>query len=428
MKYISDFHIHSKYSRATSKYLDLEHIELWCKIKGIDIVAVADFTHPVWFKELSEKLTEAEEGLYKIKDSVSKANEITGIGRHISIDRPVRFLFATEISCIYKNKGKVRRNHIVIVVPNMDAAAKVNQKLGEIGNLKADGRPILGLPSKELARIVLEVDPNSLVIPAHIWTPWFSMFGSKSGYDSMEECFDELTEHIYACETGLSSDPPMNWRISELDKVTLVSNSDAHSLQNLGREANVFDMESLSYNSMRDILVKKDKDKFKYTIEFYPEEGKYHMDGCANCSQRLTPEQTAKLGGRCKGCGKIITVGVMSRVNDLADRKEIESDNRVPFMSIVPLAEMLSEVMGRGKNTKTVQNEYFHLIENLGSEFDILTERSLEDIGKYAQQRLVEAIDRMRQGNIVVQGGYDGVYGTVKIFEDNQTEKQKSLF
>ena len=357
--FIADFHIHSKYSRATSKDMDLENLDKWAKIKGIKILGTGDFTHPEWLKNLKEKLEPAEPGLYKLKDQ----------------DK-TRFVLTAEISCIYSKNNKVRKIHIIVFSPSFEICEKINAHLGWIGNLKSDGRPILGLDAKELAKIVLESSQDCLIVPAHLWTPWFSIFGSKSGFDSLEECFEEYTKYIYAGETGLSSDPEMNWKISDLDKITLISNSDAHSPRKLGREANVFDTE-LSYFAIADAIKSKDPKKFLYTIEFFPEEGKYHYDGHRACDVSLSPQESKKYNNICPNCGKPLTLGVLNRIEELADRKEgIKPTQAIPFKSLIPLEEIIASVLGQGTGTKRVIKEYDNLIKKFCNEFEILLNTS----------------------------------------------------
>ncbi|MBU0476659.1 endonuclease Q family protein, partial [Patescibacteria group bacterium] len=327
MKFIADFHIHSKYSRATSPQMDLENLDKWAKIKGIKVLGTGDFTHPEWFKNLKKKLEPAESGLFKIKNKESET----------------RFILTSEISCIYSKGGKVRKIHILVFAPSFEVVEKINKQLSRIGNLKADGRPILGLDAKELAKIVLNASEDCLVVPAHLWTPWFSIFGSKSGFDSIEECFEDYSKYIFAGETGLSSDPAMNWRLSILDKITLISNSDAHSPQKIGREANVFDIE-VSYSAICEAIKSKDTQKFLYTIEFFPQEGKYHYDGHRNCNICLSPKESKKYNNLCPNCGRPLTIGVLNRVDILADREDdFKSEGAIPFKSLIPLTEIIAE-------------------------------------------------------------------------------------
>ena len=419
MRFIADFHIHSHYSRATSKEMNIVSLTKWSQIKGINVVGTGDFTHPRWFEEIEEKLEETDGGLYKLKkeyeDEIQK--EVPS-----SCRVPMRFIPTVEISTIYKKNDKVRKVHSVIIASNLKNAAKISAELGKIGNIKADGRPILGLDTKKLLQIVLDVSENNFFIPAHIWTPHFSVFGSQSGFDTLEECFDELTPRIHAIETGLSSDPIMNWRIKELDNLAIVSNSDAHSAPKLGREANVFNTE-MSYKAIIDAMTGKKKE-LEYTIEFYPEEGKYHLDGHRECGTRMTPKETQKNNFLCTKCGKKVTVGVGHRVEDLASFEEgRRPEGARPFKSIVPLPEIISEIEGRGVNTKTVQGVYMDLLPKLGNEFRILLDASLEEIEEAGGERLRDAIDRMRQGKIHIEGGYDGEFGTIEIWSDKERKK-----
>lgn len=399
MKFVADLHIHSKYSRATSKEMNLESLDKWAKIKGIKVMSTGDFTHPAWFQEIKEKLEPAELGLYKLKNSKTDT----------------RFLLSVEISSIYLQGGKTRRIHNLIYTPSMEIAEKINTALGLRGNIKSDGRPILGLSSIELAELVFGISEEVVIIPAHAWTPWFSVFGSMSGFDTIEECFGEYASRIFAIETGLSSDPAMNWRLSKLDKISLISNSDAHSVEKIGREANVFDTE-LSFNGIFEAIKSRDPNKFLYTIEFFPEEGKYHYDGHRACNVVMSPEETKKNNKICPQCKKPLTVGVMYRVNELADRPNNFIDkNRVPFKKVVPLSEIISEVLGVSKVSKKIKVEYERLIEIFGTELAILIGVFIEEIKNKGSEKLAEAIDKMRKGDINIQPGYDGEYGKVSI-------------
>jgi uncharacterized protein (TIGR00375 family) len=316
--------------------------------------------------------------------------------------------------------------HIIVFAPSFEAVEKINKKLSEIGNLKADGRPILGLDAKELLKIVLDADENCLVVPAHLWTPWFAIFGSKSGFDTIEECFDEYSKYIFAVETGLSSDPKMNWRLSQLDKVALISNSDSHSPQKIGREANVFDTE-LNYSSIIEAIKTKDKNKFLYTIEFFPEEGKYHFDGHAKCKISFTPNQSKKNKNICPVCKKPLTIGVLNRVEELADRPEgFVPKNAVPFKSLIPLQEIIAEAMGKSIVAKDVAKFYEKLIKNSTSEFDILLEKGQKEIEKFSLPEIAEAIIRVRQGKVKIEPGFDGVYGKIKIFDEKEIKSAKN--
>ncbi|MGD0576957.1 MAG: endonuclease Q family protein [Candidatus Staskawiczbacteria bacterium] len=366
MKFVGDFHIHSKYSRAVSPSMDLDNLDNWARIKGIKVLGTGDFTHPKWFESIKEKLSPAERGLFKLRNS----------------DSPTRFVLTSEISCIYKKTGKVRKIHIIVFAPAIASVEKINFELEKIGNLHSDGRPILGLDAKELTKIVLDADKNCLVVPAHAWTPWFSVFGSKSGFDSLEECFDEYTKYIYAIETGLSSDPAMNWRLSQLDKITLISNSDSHSPQKIGREANVFDAE-LSYAGITDAIKTKNPKKFLYTIEFFPEEGKYHFDGHKDCNLSFSPKESKKYNNICPKCGKPLVIGVLNRVEELADRPEgFVPKNAIPFKNLIPLNEIIAESIGTSVAAKDVSKHYNNLIKNLGSEFKILLDSERKEIEK----------------------------------------------
>src|SRR3989338_830310 len=417
MPFIADLHIHSRYSRATSPDMSPENIWKWAQLKGIAVIGTGDFTHPKWFKELGEKLEPTGNGLFTLKDDL-KADDIPDACR-----TDVSFLLSAEISCIYSKNGKTRKIHSIVFAPNLTIAAKINTALSRIGNLSADGRPILGLDAKELLKIVLDASPDAMLVPAHAWTPHFSVFGSASGFDTLEECFEELTPHIHAIETGLSSDPAMNWRLSALDRITLISNSDAHSPKKIGREANIFDTE-ISYKAITGAI--KTKKGFSGTIEFFPEEGKYHYDGHRFCKASLTPQETLKHNYLCPVCSKKVTVGVMHRVEKLAYREDgFKPRNALPYYSIIPLPEIISEVLKVGVNSKKVDSEYQALLQKLGSEFKILKDTPLEEIEKASSPLLREAISRMRKGNVHIAPGYDGEYGKIKIFEKVEREAIK---
>ncbi|MBD3310984.1 MAG: DNA helicase UvrD [Candidatus Magasanikbacteria bacterium] len=421
---ILDLHIHSKYSRACSKDLELPKIAKACEIRGIDIVATGDFTHPAWFQSIKQELVEDTPGIYKLKDGSSKT----------------KFIIGTELASIKKHKDKTRRLHLCAFAPNIEVAEKFNKKLGSMDfNLGSDGRPILGITARDLLELMLEVDERMIMIPAHAWTPWFGIFGSKGGYDSLEDAFDDLTDYIFAIETGLSSDPIMNWRLSALDNITLVSNSDAHSPAKLGREANVMQFENeeeISYDKIMEVIKIGDKKQFLYTIEFYPEEGKYHYDGHRDCNFVCAPEDTKKYGGLCPKCKKKLTIGVMNRVAELADRTETEAGkiskekNKIPYKSLVPLPEILADTFGCGVNTKKVRTAYDDLIESIGNEFYILLESPITKIEKNSSKQIAKAIEKVRKGEIVVRPGYDGEFGVVKVFdsdEEGRGGKQVSL-
>lgn len=425
MSFIADLHIHSKYSMACSKNLDLPHINAWCQIKGIDLVSTADFTHPGWFKELHEQLEEVDTGVYKLKDRF-----VGNVDVHVAeaCERDVRFILTTEVSLIYKKGGRCRKVHHVIMAPNLETVAKINSALEKRGNIHSNGRPILGLDSKELLKILLDISPDIQLIPAHVWTPHFAIFGSKSGFDSVEECFDELSDHICAFETGLSSDPPMNWRISQNDKYALISNSDAHSPAKLGREATVFDTEK-NYPAVLHAL-RNDHSQILGTIEFFPQEGKYHADGLRNEKLCLAPEETVKNDFVSPETGKQITVGVLHRVFDLSDREMGARPKGAPdFWSIIPLVEIISEIVKVGPQSKKVQKKYHELIDALGSEFYILKDAPIEDIKK-VDPVLAKGIERMRKGDVVVKPGYDGEFGVIKLFEEDTSlsEDQSKMF
>ncbi len=408
MKFIADFHLHSMYSRATGKNTDLENIDKWAKIKGVRVITCGDFTHPVWFKNLEQKLEPAEPGLFKLKDSKTET----------------RFILTTEISCIYTKKGKVRKIHIVIFLPSLEKVKEFNNRLGNIGNIRSDGRPILGLDVIELLKITLEVSQDCLFVPAHCLTPWFSIFGSKSGFDSIEECFDDYAKHIYAIESGLSADPSMIWRIPNGRRVAILSNSDAHSVEKIGREANVFDTK-LDYYSILKAIKEKNPKEFLNTIEFYPQEGKYYNDGDRLCNISLNPKESFEYRELCPVCGKRLVIGVLNRVQKLADQDEgFVPENAIPFKNIVPLKEIIGEAFGVGVVSKKVKAEYEKIIEHF-SEFDVLLETPIEELKKIADSQVVEGIYRSRIGKVNIQPGFDGVFGKVKIF--SEIEKQNAI-
>jgi uncharacterized protein (TIGR00375 family) len=423
MRFIADLHIHSRYSRATSKDMLPENIYKWAQLKGITVIGTGDFTHPEWFKELREKIESAENGLFRFRKKFQSDN----VPDLCKAD--VFFILSAEISCIYSKKGRIRKIHSVVFVPDFAAASRINAVLSKIGNLSSDGRPILGLDSKELLKIILDVSDEAMLVPAHAWTPHFSVFGAGSGFDSLEECFEELTPNIYAIETGLSSDPLMNWRLSSLDHITLISNSDAHSLAKLGREANIFDTD-ISYKAMMDAI--KTKNGFQGTIEFFPEEGKYHYDGHRMCGVRLSPEETIRHNYLCPVCGKAVTVGVMHRVEKLADRTYgFRLESAPPYYSIIPLTEIIAETLKVGVHSKAVETEYIRLLKSLGNEFRILMDSSLSEIASAGSSMLSEAISRVRSGNVHIIPGFDGEYGKIRIFEEVERKEikgQGSLF
>lgn len=414
MKFIADFHIHSKFSRATSKDMDLENLNRWAKIKGIKVLGTGDFTHPLWLKELKTKLEPAELGVYKLKS-----------------EDTTRFILTSEISCIYSKNNRTYKVHMLIFAPSFEIVEKINTHLGWIGNLKADGRPILGLDAKELLKIALNISQDCLVVPAHAWTPHFAVFGSMSGFNSLAECFEDYEKYIYAIETGLSSNPAMNWRVSALDKLTLISNSDAHSPAKLGREANVFDID-LSYNSIIGAIKAKDSEKFLMTIEFFPEEGKYHFDGHRNCKISFSPEETEKHKGICPKCGRPLTIGVLNRVDQLADRNsDTQLPKAIPYKSLIPLQEIIADTLGMGVVSQAVQKIYKNLINHFNNEFRILLELSKGEIERVSSPEIAEGVFRVREGKVKVHPGYDGEYGKVEIFSEKERDnfsKQESLF
>ncbi|MEK7479520.1 MAG: endonuclease Q family protein [Patescibacteria group bacterium] len=425
MRFIADFHIHSHYSRATSKEMNIVSLTKWSQMKGINVVGTGDFTHPRWFEELREKLEPAEPGLYKLKKEYE-----ADIQKEVppSCRVPMRFICSVEISTIYKKNDKVRKVHSLLLAPSLENAARINAELQKIGNLKADGRPILGLDTKKLLEIVLDVSEENFFIPAHIWTPHFSVFGSQSGFDTLEECFEELTSKVTVIETGLSSDPAMNWRIGELDNLAIISNSDAHSAGKLGREANVFNTE-LNYKSITDAMRGK-KPELEYTIEFYPEEGKYHLDGHRDCGTRMEPKETKEKNFLCPKCGKKVTVGVAHRVEALANYEEgRKPEGARPFKHIIPLPEIIAEVVGTGVASKKVQAVYMEMLQKIGNDFYILLDAPLEKIKAGAGEKIAEAIQRMREGRVYIEGGYDGEYGKVHIWgEGEKKAPQRGLF
>ncbi len=421
MRYIADLHIHSHYSIATSKDLTPQKLDYWARMKGITIVGTGDFTHPGWLNELKEQLRQAEPGLFKLKDEL----RLPG-----APDRPVRFVLSSEISNIYKKNGKVRKNHNVLLAPDFETVEQMQARLSKVGNITSDGRPILGLDAYDLLELALEVNEQIVFIPAHIWTPWFSVLGSKSGFDSIEECFQDLTPHIFAVETGLSSDPPMNWMCSFLDRYTLVSNSDAHSPEKLGREANLFNTE-LSFQAMVR-AIRHPQEGFLGTVEFYPQEGKYHFDGHRKCGIVWDPLETIRHNGICPVCGKPLTIGVLSRVAQLSDRDSIDQrPERLPYHSLIPLKEALAEILNTGAKSKKVDQAYQNLIQKAGSEFDVLLNLPLSDLEKLTNEVLVEAVRRMRQREVIVKEGFDGQFGEIHVFDDRERQNlstQKSLF
>ena len=414
MKFIADLHIHSHFSRATSRFLDPEHLYLWAKKKGITVLGTGDFTHPGWISEIKEKLEETREGLFRLKPEFKKLTE----GQYpASCKGNPLFLLSTEISCIYKKNGKTRKLHHLLLMPDMKSVLKLNRRLEKMGNISSDGRPILGLDSRNLLEIALETHEKAFLIPAHVWTPWFSLFGSRSGFDTIEECFEDLTCHVHALETGLSSDPAMNRRLSSLDGYTLVSNSDAHSPNRLGREATLFDT-IVDYDHILQAMT--GGKGLTGTIEFFPEEGKYHLDGHRKCGIRLEPAETDELQGLCPKCHRPLTIGVLNRIRSLSDRTVSNTDK--DFFHLIPLADILSAVLGCGPGTKKVAIFYDRLIAELGPELHILLNVPLKKLQAAGGPLFSEAVNRVREKRVVCTGGYDGQYGTVQIFSKDERE------
>jgi uncharacterized protein (TIGR00375 family) len=404
MKVVADLHIHSKYSRATSPGMELETLAKWAKIKGIDIVGTGDFTHPEYYKELEKNAIESDSGFLQCNG--------------------VNFCLSSEISCIYTQGGRGRRVHLVVLSPSLEIVAQINERLGKRFNLKSDGRPIIGISALELTELILNISDKNLVIPAHVWTPWFSVFGSMSGFDSLKECFGEKERDIYAIETGLSSDPAMNWRLSSLDRVQLLSNSDSHSPEKIGREANVFELERPTYGELYEAIRYKEKGKLALTYEFYPEEGKYHYDGHRACNVSFSPQETKKHNSICPVCKKPLTIGVMNRVEKLADRPEgYKPKNAVPFESLVPLKEVLGEALGKPSTSRAADAEYFKLVKSFGNEFAVLHAQKAR-LKKIAGDRVAEAIARVEEGRVKKVAGFDGEYGRIIIFDKGEKERE----
>ncbi len=407
MRIIADLHIHTRYSRATSREMTLPTIARWAKRKGINLVGTGDFTHPQHLRAIEEELVPAEEGLFVFEDEPT-----------------VRFMLTAEISNIYSQAGRLRKIHTLVFAPSLESAKKLTEKLKGLGNVYADGRPVFGFSVVELLKMALDISEDFLLVPAHAWTPWFSIFGSNSGFDSIEECFGEYSRHIYAIETGLSSNPEMNWRLSALDRVTLISNSDAHSPAKLGREANVFDCE-MSYPSVINVIKKKDPERFLFTIEFFPEEGKYHYDGHRECGVVFSPEETRKAGGVCPVCGRAVTVGVMNRVEELADRPPgFVPQGAIPQRSLIPLEEIIAEALEKGVGTSAVKKEYRRMTDAY-DEFTILMDLTEEELRKISHPMVAEGILKMRRGEVSIRPGFDGEFGRIKLFEEPQKPQTK---
>jgi len=430
MRFVADLHIHSKFSRATSRDMTFDTLACWGRLKGLQLVATGDFTHPEWFFLTKEKLEPAGNGFLRLK---AKPQPPEGPLRAFAYGRDdVQFILSTEVSLIYSKKGKVRKVHLIILLPDLASAEKLNAKLGGLGNLRSDGRPILGLDAKQMAKIAFDTCPGAVVIPAHIWTPWFSLFGANSGFDTIEECFEELTPRIFALETGLSSDPAMNWRLSALDRFALVSNSDAHSPSRLGREANVFDTE-FSYQGLVTALKRRDPSQFLRTIEFFPEEGKYHYDGHRKCGVVFSPQESKRANDLCPVCGKKLTIGVMHRVDELADRAEAGPEpHRVPYQNVIPLNEVIGEALGKSAESQAAWDTYFRFVQEFGSEHRILSDVPVSELGRLAPGEVSRGLELMRKGRVKIEPGHDGFYGKISLFgadpESDAASGQLTLF
>jgi len=422
MKYTADLHIHSKFSRATSREMVLDTLAYWAKIKGIKLLATGDFTHPEWLFLLKQKLEPLGNGFFRLKNILSPENEYIKFIPFSSED--IYFILSTEISFIYSKNGRVRKIHLLLLAPDFESVDKINGKLTGLGNLRSDGRPILGMDARAFVKIVADHCPQCVVIPSHIWTPWFSLFGANSGFDTIEECFEEMTPFIFALETGLSSDPPMNWRLSRLDKYTLVSNSDAHSPSKIGREANVFDTD-FSYKDLIEAIRSKDPDKFLYTIEYFPEEGKYHYDGHRKCGILLSPQESMQHNDICPECGKKLTIGVMHRIEALADREpEDHSPLKIPYKNLIPLNEIIAQALDKTPECKSVWDIYFRFIHEFESEHRILTEVEIPGLMRLSPEKVGLGVERMRRGALKIIPGHDGCFGKISLFEKDTREDE----
>jgi uncharacterized protein (TIGR00375 family) len=412
MQKVLDLHIHSRYSRACSPNLSLPKIGKTAQEKGVDIIATGDFSYPQWFKHIQAELEEVDSaGLYKLKK-----------------DRDIKTLFilSTEFSLVYKDEGKARRVHVMVQAPNLEAVKELNEYLDKKYNIRSDGRPILGISAPDLVKLCLSIHPKFLIYPAHIWTPWYAVLGSKSGFNSIRECFKDQTQHIYAYETGLSSDPEMNARVSFLDNLTVLSSSDAHSLQNIGREATVMDLDELTYNEIYEVIKNKDLSKLKYTIEFYPEEGRYHFDGHRDCNFSSSPQETKKLQGVCPRCKRPLVLGVLYRVEELADRnKNYKPQNSKDYKKLMELDKIIAEALNvKSRKSLKVQNIYRKMIKSLGPEIYILLEIKINRIRKEFGDTVALAIEKVREGKLIINPGFDGNYGEIKIFSDKEKKKR----
>jgi uncharacterized protein (TIGR00375 family) len=422
MKFVADLHLHSKFSRATSKEMVLDILACWAKIKGIRLLATADFTHPEWLFLLKQKLESSGNGFYRLKHILPTTDEYL---KSISFSlNDVSFILSAELSFIYSKKGKVRKIHLILLAPDFESVNRINQKLSGLGNLRSDGRPVLGMDAKAFVKIVADLCPQCVVIPSHIWTPWFSLFGANSGFDSIEECFEEMTPFIFALETGLSSDPAMNWRISALDRYSLVSNSDAHSPSRIGREANVFDAD-FSYKGLIDAIKSKDADKFLYTVEFFPEEGKYHYDGHRKCGVLFAPRESMRHNNICPQCGRKLTIGVMHRVEELCDREEGQAPTlKVPYRNLIPLNEIIAQALEKTSDCRSVWDIYFHFIHEFENEQKILTEVSIEELRRISPEKVSLGVERMRKGAVKIVPGHDGCFGKISLFDEKTLEEE----
>ncbi|MBA9002476.1 endonuclease Q family protein [Thermomonospora cellulosilytica] len=418
MRFHADLHVHSKYSRACSKNSDLEQLTWWARRKGVTVMGTGDFTHPAWFARLRESLVPAEPGLFRLREELDR-EAAAGLPSRVAA-APVRFMLSVEVSTVYRRAGRTRKIHHLVYAPGFDAAAELNRRLGRFGDLASDGRPTLTLDSRDLLEAVLACGDGCYLVPAHVWTPWFGVLGSKSGFDAIEDCYLDLTGHIFALETGLSSDPAMNWRVSALDRYRMVSYSDAHSPPILGRETTVLDTD-VDYFAIRRAL--ETGAGHLGSVEFFPEEGRYHLDGHRACGVRMTPRQTRERDGICPVCGRPLTVGVLSRVEELADRPEgVRPEGAAGFRSLVPLPEIMGEILGVGPKSKRVLREIDELVAALGPELAILEEVPVEVI-RTRSPLLAEAVDRLRRGEVIRESGYDGEYGTIRLFEPGRLER-----
>ena len=408
MKFIADLHLHSRYSRATSQEMEVKTLALWARRKGIKLLGTGDFTHPLYFLDLKSKLNPLGNGLFTLNEDPEGAH----------------FMLTAEVSNMYTQGGKSRRIHTLIFGPSFEAVERINTRLAKYGKTGSDGRPIFGFSAKDLLKMILDISSECLIIPAHAWTPWFSIFGANSGFNSIQECYEEEAKNIRAIETGLSSDPEMNWRLSALDDITLISNSDAHSPSKVGREANIFNCE-LNYKAITEAIRKKDPRRILYTVEFFPEEGKYHYDGHRNCRVLFSPKETRKHKSLCPVCGKRLTVGVMNRVEELADRPEgYVPEKAIPALHTVPLDEIIADAFGVGANASSVEKEYLRLVEKGDSEFNILLELSPEELSSFTPPMILEGILRVREGRLKIIPGHDGVFGKIEIFSPEERGKE----